>query len=271
MRAQKIFFGPLESRLLFALEEQGLSVFSFRDAMRLLRASNDATKNVLYRLKRKKRIQEILKGKYLFVPARAGIEGQWTEDVYLVLSKIMKPDYYVGFWTALNYWGMTEQIPNTVFVAITSRATDFEFGSQKIKFITLAKNRFTGLISQQTKWGEFNISSKEKTIIDCLLFPQYCGGLTEAAKALWNARKELNWNLLLGLIEKIGVGTPRRRLGFLLEQLNLQEDVQRRLQEPLKGFAWADPSRQKKVLAYDKKWGLKVNVDKQALTHWMET
>jgi len=36
--------------------------------------------------------------------------------------------------------------------------------------------------------GYFNISSREKTIIDCMLYPKYCGGLDEAVKDMESQR-----------------------------------------------------------------------------------
>lgn len=271
MVTRKIFLGPLESKLLFSLEEKGASVFSFKEAKQILAVSNDSLKNVLYRLKRKKRLIEIKKGQYLFVPARAGLEGHWAEHVFSVVPKVMKKDYYIGFWTALNYWGMTEQIPNTVFVAITSRVRDFEFGNQQIKFVSLSKDRFFGFASEKTKTGEFNISTREKTIVDCLLLPQYCGGISEVAKGIWNARKEIDWPQLLEFFEKAKVAAVKRRLGFILQELKIKKDAQKQLcRKPFAGFAWADPSAQKEEFSYDKKWGLKVNVDKKQLTNWKE-
>ena len=271
MVTQKIFLGPLESKLLFSLEERGASVFSFKEAKQILRASNDSLKNVLYRLKKKRRLIEIKKGQYLFVPARAGLEGHWAEHSFFVVSKVMRKDYYIGFWTALNYLGMTEQIPTTVFVAITSRARDFEFGNQQIKFVSLSKDRFFGFASEKTKTREFNISTKEKTIVDCLLLPQYCGGIAEAAKGIWNARKEIDWLQLLEFVEEVKVAAVKRRLGFILQELKIKKDIQKQLRKKaFVGFAWADPSAQKEDFSYDKKWGLKVNVERKTLTAWME-
>lgn len=267
----KLFFGPLESKLLFTLEEREISVFSFEEAKKLMKISNDSLKNVIYRLKKKKRIIEIKKGKYLFVPAKAGFEGHWSEYTFRALPKLLGEGYYVGFWTALNYWGMTEQHPMVCFVATAKRAKDFEFSNQKIKFVTISKKKFFGFEKQKARDAEFNISGREKTIIDCLLFPQHCGGISETAKGLWNARKEINWEKLLEYARKAGVAAATRRLGFILEELKLRKDIQKKLQKDFIGFAWADPSGYKKEFHYNKKWGLKVNIEEKELTQWMES
>jgi predicted transcriptional regulator of viral defense system len=261
----------LESKLLFALEELEASVFSFDEAKKAMEISSDSLKNVIYRLKKKKRVIEIKRGKYLFVPARAGPEGNWSEYTFRALPKLLGENYYVGFWTALNYWGMTEQHPLVCFVATTKRAKDFEFSNQKIKFVTVSGKKFFGFEKQKAKGADFNVSGREKTIIDCLLFPQHCGGISEAAKGLWNARKEINWEKLVEYAEKAGVGAASRRLGFILEELKLRKDIQKKLWKDFVGFAWADPSSGKKEFRYNKKWGLKVNIGEKELTGWMES
>jgi len=268
---KKLFFGPLESKLLFTFEMGEISVFSFEDAKKTMNISSDSLKNVIYRLKKKKRIIEIKKGQYLFVPAKAGVEGHWSEYTYSALTKLLGKNYYVGFWSALNYWGMTEQHPLVAFIVVTKRMRDFEFSNQKIKFITLNKKRFFGFETQKTNKSEFNISTREKTIIDCLLLPQYCGGINEAAKGLWNARTQINWNALLDYTEKIKVEAVKRRLGFILEELKLKKGIRKKLEKEFVGFAWADPSGCKKEFHYNKKWGLKVNLKEKELTQWMES
>ncbi len=171
MNTQKIKLGANELRLLFTLEEENKSVFSINDAKRILGTSAPSVWNVIYRLKRKGRIEEIEKGKYLLIPARAGYGGSWSEVPYLLVPYIIDI-YYIGFWTALNYWGMTEQVPRVVFVATTQRKRDIDYADTRFEFVTLAKERFFGFVEEKVARGSFNISSREKTIIDCMLYPK---------------------------------------------------------------------------------------------------
>jgi len=132
MITRNIKLGANELRLLFTLEEENKSVFSINDAKRILRTSAPSVWNVIYRLKKKGRIEEIEKGKYLLIPARAGYEGSWSEIPYLLVPNIIDV-YYIGFWTALNYWGMTEQVPNVIFVSITQRKRDLDYGDTRFE------------------------------------------------------------------------------------------------------------------------------------------
>ena len=63
MVTQNISLGKNEVKLLFSLESRSMYIFTFRDAKAVLRTSDASVKNVVYRLKNKKRIQEIQKGK----------------------------------------------------------------------------------------------------------------------------------------------------------------------------------------------------------------
>lgn len=269
MATQTLRLGANELRLLFTLEEEGRSVFSISDAKRILETSEASVWNVLYRLKRKGRIEEIEKGKYLLIPARAGIKGAWSEVPFL-LAPYLIDTYYIGFWSALNYWGMTEQAPRTVFVVTVKRKRNVEYDSTRFEFITLSKKRFFGFVEEKAAGGGFNVSSPEKTVLDCLLFPKYCGGLDEAVKGIWNAREKLDFAKMLDYSKRLGVSSVTRRLGYILELLEIESRTRSKISSgKFKGFMWLDPLGPKKVLGYSKKYGLLINRRKEELKGWM--
>jgi predicted transcriptional regulator of viral defense system len=264
---QRIKLGPHETKLLFELEKENVKTFSFHQAEEVLSIPYQSVANVIYRLKRKKRIMEIEKGKYTLIPARAGIEGHWSEDIFLVVDSLLE-DYYIGFQSAVHYWNLTEQIPYQVLVATTKRKRPVKYNSQQIRFITISKKRFFGFIQFRNNDHSFKISSLEKTIVDILLFPQYCGGLSEVSKAIWQARNDLDWSQVLKFLEKLQVSSAVRRLGYVLEILELCENVREKLIQDFKGFRWLDPSSEKKVSEYSKPWGLILNVSEEELLSW---
>ena len=269
MVARKIRLGANELRLLFTLEEEDKKTFSMDDARRILRTSEASIWNVIYRLKKKARIEEIEKGKYLLIPAKAGYQGSWSEVPLLLVPRLIDV-YYVGFWTALNFWGMTEQAPRTVFVATTKRKRNIDYGPTRFDFVTLAKRRFFGFEENEMAGGKFNVSTREKTVVDCLLYPRYCGGLDEAIKGVWNARRELDFQKLGDFSKRTGVDVVTRRLGYVLKLLHMEEKTPRKIAErELKGFRWLDPLGPKRVLKYSKEYGLMVNRTKRELTSWM--
>ena len=260
----------LESRLLLTLEEKGLSVFTTNDAKNILKTTDSSVWHILNDLVHKKRIQRIQRSKYLLIPAKAGVEGYWAESPWVVVPHLIDV-YYVGFWTAMNYWGMTEQIPYTVFVATTKRKRNLEFGNQRFDFITLSKKKFFGFVEEKASKKEFfNISSKEKTIVDGLMHPEYCGGIPEVTKAMWNSRDDIDWRIVLDMSKQAELSIVVRRLGYLLNLLEIERDISRKLKELFKGYHFLDPNAVRKRIDYSKEYGLVINRTKNELLGWRD-
>jgi predicted transcriptional regulator of viral defense system len=261
--AKGIHLGPRETHLLLELEARQSDLFTIRDAREILGIREVAP--ILHRLRRKGRVVEVRKGRYLLVPAIAGVAGGWSESIYRVIDVVVGGDYYVGFWSAMNYWGMTEQIPRVVHVVTSRRHRPFAFQGQRVQFVTLRPERVFGATAERLTRGTFRVSDRERTLVDGLLEPRYCGGVGEVAKALWTARREVNWKRLESYANRIGVDAVLRRLGYLSHLLRI--DVRIR-PKSVSGFRWLDPSARREPLGYSKEWGLILNVDRQDLLAW---
>jgi len=68
-------------------------------------------------------------------------------------------------------------------------------------------------------------SSLEKTIIDCLFKPEYGGGIIEIAKAIFMAKDQIKFDQLLEFAIKFNSNAVIKRLGYLLDLLDLQTDI----------------------------------------------
>ncbi|MFO7992009.1 MAG: type IV toxin-antitoxin system AbiEi family antitoxin [Thermoplasmata archaeon] len=264
---KSINLGPLESKLLFELEKRGKFLFDFKDSKDILDTSDSSVANVLYRLREKDRVQEIQKGKYVLNPARSGLEGEWMENLYLIIDHIVD-DYYVGFWSAMSYWDLTEQIPVVTQVALTKRKRRVEYLGQEIKFIKISGKRFFGDVKKDVEDGSFYISSLEKTVVDGLTYPQYCGGLYEVSKALWNSREIIDCEKVFRFLNRLDMSAVTRRMGYLLDVLDIKKDLKDKLRDEYSGFRWLDPSSSKPDFIYNKEWGLKLNISDKEMLGW---
>jgi predicted transcriptional regulator of viral defense system len=61
------------------------------------------------------------------------------------------------------------------------------------------------------------VSDPERTVIDGLRQPEYCGGITEVAKGLRMRHDDINGTRLVDYALRLGIGAVIRRLGYLLE------------------------------------------------------
>ncbi len=273
MVIQNISSGPNEAKLLLTLAEKRISVFNAKEAKEILQMTDSSAATILMNLVRKKRLQRIEKGKYLLIPDEAGVDRYWAEEPWVVVPHLVD-EYYVGFWTAMNYWDMTEQIPYTVFVATRKQKKkgSLKFGNQKFQFITLSEKKFFGFVETKIKKTKFNISTKEKTIVDGLMYPKYCGGIPEVAKAMWSVRKSVNWTDVLKLAEKVKINVVLRRLGYLLDVLEIENDVSKLIANNLQRYPYhyLDPSTTKNKIEYSKEYGLIINRTKDELLGWKD-
>jgi len=260
----------LETKLLLSLEQKNLPVFTTGDAKEILGTGDSSVWHVLHRLAGKRRIRRIERSRYLLVPAAAGPELLWAEPMGVMVSRLVEP-YYVGFWTAMNLWGMTDQIPYTVLVATTKRKRNFEYGGQRFEFVRLAQRKFFGFGEESTEYGKkFNVSSREKTIVDGLMHPQYCGGIVEMAKAMWNAREEVSWQKVLEAAERVQVDVVLKRLGYLLSVLDIEKEISGKIARMEKtSVHLLDPLYGRKRATRSKEYGLVVNATRDELLDWM--
>lgn len=252
------------------LAQSGKTVFTFEDAMKVSHYSSEMLRLTLHNLKKSKWIDRIEKGKYIIIPLEAGPEGLYTEHEFVIASFLVNP-YAISYWSALNFYGFTEQIPRTVYISTTRRKKKRQkevFGII-YKFIVLRETKFLGIRKIWIENRQINITDKEKTIVDCLDHPEYCGGIIEAAKGLWEGRENLDPEKILDYVERMNNATIFKRLGFLSELLEIpwRKSCKKWEERISKGYSLLDPTMPKKG-RYDSKWKLRINVEECELIEW---
>jgi len=261
--------GPKEAELIATIGGTGRRVFSVSEASELMGVSNVHVSKLVHRLVQKKKLQRIEKAKYLLIPPEAWKIGKYTEDGTIVASRLITP-YYLSYWTALSFYGWTEQISRTFFVAITKIKKPVELKWIKIRFVKLRPNRFFGFEEHWVGSQKVIVADKEKTIVDCLDQPRYCGETVEVAKGLWNGRKELDYAKLLDYSLRMKNGAIIKRLGYLLDMLEINKPKIRKelLKNKTPNLAILDPGHKGSTGIQNKEWNLRVNVNPQNLTEW---
>jgi predicted transcriptional regulator of viral defense system len=109
-----------------------------------------------------------------------------------------------------------------IFVATPKRQVVPREMKGKMIFVTVKKDSIWGIKAEWVERKEkIRISDIEKTIIDCLTFPQYCGGITEIAKGIWIVKEKIDQKKLLSYVKRQEKNVVAKRLGYLLEILNI--------------------------------------------------
>jgi predicted transcriptional regulator of viral defense system len=255
-----------ESLLLSSLSEKGKTIFKIEDITTELACSYNYAKVIANNLAKKKWILVLSRGTYLIIPLSAGTKSHYTEHEFVIASHLVSP-YYIAYWSALNFHGFTEQTPLTVFVATTKRTKNREILDTKYNFVTLDKRKFFGYEPTQIGTNRINISDPEKTLVDALDHPEYCGGILETAKSLWNAKEKVSIEKIIKYAETAGNTAIIKRLGYLMETLNMSADS--KILHTMKamisrGMSTLDPTSPKKG-TYNSRWNLLLNVSKESL------
>ena len=262
-----------EAMILAKLSSEGKAVFSFEDVLNILGEPRSASRKFLSKLIIKGWLKPLERGKYLIVPFEAGPERKWSEEAFVIASHLVNP-YAISHWSALNYWGLTEQIPRTVFVSSTKRKFKPESKVLGIsfKFIVLPERKFFGLTDIWFDNKKVQITDKEKTIVDCLDHPEYCGGIIEAAKGLVSGIEAgISLETLTDYAERLNNSAVLKRLGYLSEVFNLpvQDYADKWREQISSGYSLIDPTGEKTGRYYSR-WNLRLNVSENALRSWRD-
>jgi len=264
--------GKAGSYLLTEITRQGKRIFTYEDAVKAYGSSNRRLRDLLSTLVKRGWLQRIEKGKYLILPFEAGREREWTEHEFIIASYLIEP-YYVGFRSALNYYGYTEQVSRTVFIASTGRKlkSSLEISGVTYRFVYMSEQKFFGAKQISIAGSQVNISEPEKTIVDCLDRLRYCGGISEVAKALWYGRDELDFTRMAEYSRRNGNRSASQRLGYLIELLGLKADkaVEILLKSMSTRYTPLDTLSKSKG-KYMERWKVIVNVPENELSQWQE-
>ncbi len=267
--------GDAEARLLLTLAAQNRQVFSAAEAQAAVGGNRQQANKMLARLAEKRWLLRLQRGLYLILPFEAGVEGTYSVHPFRIVPHLVQP-YAIAYWTALHYYGYTEQIPGVTFVATTtgraSPALVIEELGLTYRFVTLAPHKFFGQNRIWNEGQEIIITDPAKTVVDCLDHPEYCGGIVEAAKGLYESltQTDVSPQLLTEYAKRMENGAIFKRLGYLAELLGLPAGAELEYWQAARstGYSQLDPLAGNQG-PYNQRWQLRLNRTPDDLTDWL--
>jgi predicted transcriptional regulator of viral defense system len=238
--------------------------FSVSDAAAAGEVGHERAARLLRDLTKGGWLVRLQRGLYATVPLEAEDPRVWSADPWAVANVALAPGY-VGGWTALHHWDLTDQIFSTT-VFITTRLVPARRRKIGPAQFELRHRPPSALFGTRNVWREgapVPISDRERTLVDCLDDPLLGGGLRHTADALtsYAAENDVGWPRVLEYGERLGNRTVFKRLGYLLETLELGgaeiiEECRARISE---GVGRLDPARPTGGPT-STRWGLRLNV-----------
>ena len=241
------------NKILKTIDNSGLDIFTNQDISKIFRLKNNEIQNFIETLEKQKVIIRIEKGKYV----RHNFKDEF------VIGSFLTPDAKIAYWSALNLHGLTNQIPNTVFVQSTKKKQDKTVFGVRYKFIKVKPDKMIGIKTNGYGNHIYRITNVEKTIVDCFDLPQYAGEFPILVKAFYEAKlRASELKVYCKAVNNIGI---TKKLGFLtelFEKKNMKSFIQYAQSKVTKTINNFDPwnNNEGKIIT---RWGLRLNISKE--------
>ncbi len=237
--------------------------FNARQAAEVLRIEVETTRRLLAGLADSGWLARVRKGWYISVPLEASEPREWREDPWVVAATIFSPSY-IGGWSAVEHWGLTDQIFDVIYVFVGRKVTPTRQLLQGTEYLirTVPENAMFGTRRVWRQSLAVNVSDPHRTIIDILDVPGAAGGILHTYEVLqaYFDSEYADQPKLLDYGDRLGRGTVFKRLGFLAERsgltdLDFLDACHNRV---TKGLSQLDPSGPQKgrIVA---RWNLRIN------------
>jgi predicted transcriptional regulator of viral defense system len=168
---------------------------------------------LIARLKAQDVVDEIEKGKFLLL----GLEPERVLSNPLFIASHLVAPSYVSYWSALHFYGFTEQVPLTTFVATTRKKRPVTFRDFRFRFVTVKPHKLFGYRREMVGDLPVVVADEAKSVVDSLNLPRYAGGIAEVAQALRAALETVDVPTLVEYANRMEDKSLGSRLGYLLE------------------------------------------------------
>ena len=203
-------------------------------------------------------------GLYATVSLETESPAAWREDPWVVAAKLFGPDCYLGGWTACEHWELTDQLSHGIVVFTTRRVRRIETEVQGLPFRVrrIASGRFFGIRPVWRDRTRVQVSDPPHTVVDVLDKPSLGGGLRHVAEVVdeYFRSGHRDDELMGDYMARVGNGAVYKRLGYLLEKLNIAsaELFRECLDGKTTGISMLDPDLPRRG-AVTTRWNLRVN------------
>lgn len=255
--------------LLDKLDKQSMKCFTVDEAYRLLSGSlKDSVKRMLGNMTKRGLLMRVKEGLYYVIPFEQAPETFMPDWHLLSQYLVGDAEYYIGYFSALQIHSLTTQphLKEQIVVNKQIKPSTLLVKGIPFQFIYHNEKHFFG--NKKTWIDPFHkvqCSDLEKTIIDCLFKPEYSGGITEIAKAIHKSKDKIDYPKLLEYAKRFNSQAVIKRLGFLLELLEIESPVIDKLQKlRTNSFALLEPSYPKEGKTIFR-WAIQQNLDSDSI------
>ena len=260
--------GKENAALFTELASQGKLVFSIADAQQISGSNYQATLQALHRLIKAGWLVRLGAGKYALVSPDAGQDAIPTANRFIIGRELVgDAPYYGSHETALEVHNLLTRPVAGVTITTPRRLKPKKVLQTTYRFIYSRPEKIWGT---QPVWvtnsEQMIFSDPERALLDCLERPDLCGGISEVAAALRIGETQFDWGRLTNYAKRFNQQAAVKRLGFLLDLLNLGTETAYERMQAIIGPSYAplDPFLPDEG-RYISRWKVILNIEPEEL------
>ncbi|MDD4985323.1 MAG: hypothetical protein PHQ43_05965 [Dehalococcoidales bacterium] len=255
--APRAYGDPVGIRFLTALEGAGVDPFDMTQAasqgVRLgLTPRHIIT--LLHRLTAAGRLTRIKRGLYAI---NDSVTRTPRAHAFAIGTALVTPSA-VSHWSALQHWGLTEQVPTTITISSPTRTYPPAGHNQKAsdhtawivagihyEVIAVTRERFFGITQLWVnERNQAPIFDRERALLDAFHHFHIFGSLSVAMEILDKHLVDIDSNRLIQYALQLRVTAVMKRVGWALDHFHVSPNILEPLQAyPAKGESPLDPGR----------------------------
>jgi predicted transcriptional regulator of viral defense system len=221
--------------LLAYFNEQNIVCFDYSLAFKALPNSKEnSVRELLSSMTKRGLLMRLKDGIYYIIPYETNAEI-FMPDWHLIVEHLVNDTrHYIGYYSALQIHSLITQPSLKEQIVVSKQLRPSEINIKKVPFQFIYHNEKHFFGAKKTWIDSFNkvmCSDLEKTIIDCLFKPNYVGGIVEIARAIYNSKEKIRYDTLFEYAKKFDSQAVIKRLGFLLEILEINTTIVNELQK----------------------------------------
>ena len=278
MARVKIVHSRSGVELVRRLNREGDRIFTTERAREIapeVGLSEGYLRQALHHLTRSGWLVRLRKGLYALSSSVPGVTPAHEFEIAMALVTSAA----ISHWSALHYHGLTDQAPRKVFIMTTTATSvprvrgdrdgknsdGYTVEGTTYKFIQVKPERFFGMEKVWINEARVTITDPERTLLDGLSMPRYCGDLAEVLQAFRVRGKDLNIGRIIGHALKLDDVTAKR-LGWVLDGLGISPALLEPLARiPVKGYRKLDPNGPSKGIC-NRRWMIQENLPGKVTT-----
>jgi predicted transcriptional regulator of viral defense system len=260
--------GSRTAQLTTALYEIGQTTFTHTDVERITGLPPVSARSLIRHAVDRGVVSRLEPGLFVLVPPELGRATEFAGNPYVTARQLAaEAEYFISHASAMELHRMVTQPQFVIFTSSTKRLRNRTIHGTEFRFVLTRHEDVFGVTTHWiSKQDSVKVSDIERTVIDGLRLPAYCGGVTEVAKGLWMRRGDVRPERLIEYANRLENGAVLRRLGYLLELYQIGAPAEwDRIRHSLSAtYAVLDPLLPPEG-RYVSSWRLRVNVSPDEL------